>query len=51
MVPPTNFRCLVQSLLIAPLLKIACIEPPLLLAVKRLRFTRRKWSIEPEEVV
>jgi hypothetical protein len=32
------------------LLKIACIEPPLLLAAKRLRFTTRKWSIEPEEV-
>ena len=32
------------------ILKIDCIGTPLLLAAKRLRFTKRKWSIEPEEV-
>jgi hypothetical protein len=32
------------------LLKVACLEQALLLTAKRLPLTKRKWSIQPEEV-
>jgi len=41
---------LVQSSLIAPLLKIARVERAALLTAKRLPFTKRARSIEPEEI-
>ncbi len=48
--PPANFRCLVQSLLIAPLLNIACIAQAAASRRQEVAVHKEKVEHEPEEV-